>query len=350
MAGNTFGKLFCVTSFGESHGEAIGGVIDGMPAGFDVPWDILKRDIQRRKTGQSKWTSQRQEEDEVRFLSGIYEGKTTGTSIGFIIENKDAKPKDYEAIKELFRPGHGAYTYFKKYGIRDHRGGGRASARETLIRVIGGAFAKAFLQQKEIDLYGYVSQIGNLKCDPAHFEQSFIEENALFCPDAHLLSAWENLIQAARKEGESLGARVEVVANHVPAGLGEPVYEGLDARLASAMMSINAAKGVSIGDGFECVTSKGSEFRDEMTKEGFLSNHAGGTLAGISTGQPLRVSVAFKPASSILIPGRTLTHQGEETTVLTKGRHDPCVGIRAVPVVEAMMALVLADAMLLSSH
>lgn len=344
MSGSTFGRLFRLTSFGESHGPAMGGVVDGVPAGLVLSASDIQKELDRRKPGQSKFTTQRKESDRIQLLSGVFEGKTLGTPIGFIIPNEDQKSKDYSDIQHTFRPGHGDYTYFKKYGHRDHRGGGRASARETVVRVAAGAIAKAFLKEKfGISIIGFMSQMGEIKTSPSKWQLSTIEDNPFFCPQPELVPDLEQAIAEIRKQGDSIGAQVEVIATNVPVGLGEPVYNRLDADLAHALMSINAVKGVGIGDGFGCVTQKGSEHRDEMTREGFVSNHSGGVLAGISTGQLLQCSLALKPTSSILVPGKTLDEQGQEQTIKTKGRHDPCVGIRAVPVAEAMVALVLAD-------
>lgn len=344
MSGNTFGRLLCLTSFGESHGPAMGGVLDGLPSRVRIDEGFIQHQLDRRRPGQSKYTTQRREADRITLLSGVYQGQSLGTPIGFTINNEDTRSKDYEAIKAVFRPGHGDYTYSKKYGIRDPRGGGRASARETVIRVAGGAFAQLFLKQQfGIEITAYLSQMGSLKIDRSRFEQEAIENNDFFCPDPTLVPECEALIKQLRKEGDSIGAEVTVEAVNVPVGLGEPVYHRLDADLASALMSINAVKGVGIGSGFGCITQKGSEHRDEMNEQGFLSNDAGGILAGISTGQPIVATLALKPTSSIMKPGVTLTESGETTQVQTKGRHDPCVGIRAVPIAEAMVALVLAD-------
>ena len=344
MAGNTFGKIFSVTTFGESHGPAIGGVIDGCPAGLALCEQDIQIELDRRKPGQSHYTTQRREPDAVSILSGVFEGKTTGAPIGLLIQNVDQRASDYDALKGVFRPGHGDYTYFQKYGIRDHRGGGRSSARETAIRVGAGAIAKKYLKEKaNIEIIGFLSQIGHIKIDPRHFSLEQIQENPFFFPDPTQVDAIANLIDELRKEGNSIGARVQVQANHVPTGLGEPVFDRLDAELAKALMSIPAVKGVEIGDGFDVVCQKGSEHRDEMDETGFLSNHAGGILAGISTGQPIIAHIALKPTSSIRIAGKCINEQGEPIEVSTKGRHDPCVGIRAVPVAEAMMALVLMD-------
>jgi len=342
MAGNKFGKLFTVTTFGESHGIALGCIVDGCPPGLELSEADIQPALDRRKPGTSRITSQRQEPDEIKILSGVFEGKTTGTPIGLIIENKDQKTKDYEDIKEKFRPGHGDFTYEKKYGIRDYRGGGRASARETTMRVAAGAIAQKYLALKQgIHIQAYLSQLGPLAIESVDFSE--INNNPFFCPDAKQVPQLEAFIQSIRKEGDSIGAKVSVIARGVPAGFGEPVFDKLDADIAFALMGIPAAKGVEIGEGFSVITSRGSSHRDELTQEGFLSNHAGGILAGISSGQDIVAHVAFKPTSSILKPGRTVNLQGEETTIVTKGRHDPCVGIRAVPIVEAMMSLVLMD-------
>lgn len=343
MSHNTFGKLFRVTTFGESHGPAIGCVIDGCPPGLAIDADEIKHDLARRATGRSRHTSQRREQDDVQILSGVFEDRTTGTPIALLIENTDARPRDYEAIKEKFRPGHADYTYWKKYGIRDYRGGGRSSARETTMRVAAGALARKWLRQEHgIRIQGWLAQLGPIRTD-ANLDWEAIEGNVFFCPDSSLLPQLESFMDELRKSGDSVGARVNVIARNVPAGLGEPVYGKLDAELAAAMMSINAAKGVEIGAGFASVAQKGTEHRDEITREGFQSNHAGGILGGISSGQDVIVSTAFKPTSSLRIPCRSIDTQGREVEMVTKGRHDPCVGIRATPIVEAMMALVLMD-------
>ena len=344
MSGNTFGRFLSLTSFGESHGPAMGGILDGLPSRIRIDEAFIQQQLNRRRPGQSKYTTQRREADTIKILSGVLEGQSLGSSIGFLIENTDVRSKDYDAIKNVFRPGHGDYTYSKKYGIRDPRGGGRASARETVIRVAGGAIAQLFLRQHfGIEITGYLSQMGSLKIDSKRFDKQAIEENDFFCPDPQLVPELEAMITSLRKEGDSIGAQVTVEATNVPAGLGEPVFHRLDADLASGLMSINAVKGVGIGSGFDCVTQKGSEHRDEMNEQGFLTNDAGGILAGISTGQPIVATLALKPTSSIMKPGQTLTEAGETTQVQTKGRHDPCVGIRAVPIAQAMVALVLAD-------
>ena len=345
MAGNSFGQLFRVTTFGESHGLALGAVVDGCPPGLEISEADLQIDLDRRKPGTSRYTTQRREADEVKILSGVFEGKTTGTSIGLLIENTDQRSKDYSEIKDLFRPGHADYTYHQKYGQRDYRGGGRSSARETAMRVAAGAIAKKYLKQVHgIEIVGFLSQLGPIKAEG--FDESQIEQNPFFFPDAGKLEALDEYMRALKKEGNSVGAKVCVVARNVPVGLGEPVFDRLDADIAHAMMGINAVKGVEIGDGFAVVEQKGSEHRDEMTPTGFASNHAGGILGGISSGQEIVVSMALKPTSSITVPGKTITTSGEATEMITKGRHDPCVGIRAVPIAEAMLALVLMDHLL----
>lgn len=342
MSGNSFGTNFVVTTFGESHGPALGCIIDGCPPGLELSEADIQIDLDRRKPGQSKFVTQRREPDQVQILSGVFEGKTTGTPIGLLIVNEDQKSKDYDEIKEQFRPGHADFTYFHKYGIRDHRGSGRASARETAMRVAAGAIAKKYLkQQYGMKIQGFVSQIGLIKLEFQSFEAT--SQNPFFSPNLEQVPELETLINSIRKEGDSIGAKVTVVADHVPIGLGEPVFDKLDAELAYALMGINAVKAVEIGDGFNCVTQRGSEHRDELSKQGFLSNHAGGVLGGISTGQDIVVSLALKPTSSIIKPARSLNIHGEECEVVTKGRHDPCVGIRAVPIAEAMVALVLMD-------
>jgi chorismate synthase len=342
MSGNTIGKLFTVTSFGESHGPAIGCIVDGCPPGMSLTEADLQHDLDRRKPGTSRHTTQRREADEVKILSGVFEGRTTGTPIGLLIENTDQRSKDYGKISDTFRPGHADYTYQQKYGFRDYRGGGRSSARETAVRVAAGAIAKKFLQEQAgIVIRGYLSQLGPIKIDKLDWD--IIDSNPFFCPDADKVPEMEAYMDALRKEGESIGARIEVVATNVPPGLGEPIFDRLDAELAYALMSINAVKGVEIGDGFACINSKGTKFRDEITPEGFLSNHAGGILGGISSGQDITASIALKPTSSLRLPGQTINSHGEAATVITEGRHDPCVGIRATPIAEAMMAIVLMD-------
>ena len=345
MSGNTIGRLFQVTTFGESHGPALGCVIDGCPPGLEISEADFARDIDRRRTGTSHFVSQRKEADVVRILSGTFEGRTTGTSIGLLVENTDARSRDYDKIKDRFRPGHADYTYQQKYGFRDYRGGGRSSARETVVRVAAGVIARKWLAERAgIAIHGYVSNVGGLELDPIAPETAY--DNPFFCPDPSRVKELEDLIWKIREEGDSIGARVTVVAKGVPPGLGEPVFDRLDAELAYAMMGINAVKGVEIGAGFACVTQKGSEHGDPLTPSGFVGNNAGGVLGGISTGQDLEVSIAIKPTSSILIPRPSVDIQGNSVEVLTKGRHDPCVLPRAVPMVEAMVALVLADHLL----
>ncbi len=346
MSGNSYGKLFTVTTFGESHGKALGCIVDGCPPGIELSEEDLQIDLDRRKPGTSRHTTQRREADEVEILSGVFEGKTTGTAIGLLIKNTDQRSKDYSNIEETFRPAHADYVYTHKYGFRDYRGGGRSSARETAMRVAAGAIAKKFLAAKGIEVKGYLSQLGPLAIDPANFDWNEVSNNPFFSPDAKVVPEMEAYMDALRKEGNSIGAKISVVASGAPVGLGEPIFDRLDADLAHALMSINAVKGVEIGDGFDCVTQKGTEHRDEMTPEGFLSNHAGGVLGGISTGQDIIAHIALKPTSSLRLPGRSINSRGEEIEVVTKGRHDPCVGIRATPIAEAMMAIVLMDHML----
>ena len=344
MSGNTFGKLFTVTSFGESHGIALGCIVDGCPPGLALTEADLQHDLDRRKPGTSRHTTQRKEPDEVRILSGVFEGKTTGTPIGLLIENTDQKSKDYGNIKDQFRPAHADYTYWHKYGIRDYRGGGRSSARETAMRVAAGAIAKKYLQSLGIQVRGYLSQLGPIKIDKVDW--SIVNENPFFCPDADKVEAMSSYMDALRKEGDSIGARITVVAEGVPPGLGEPIFDRLDADLAHALMSINAVKGVEIGAGFDSVEQKGTQHRDELTPQGFLSNNAGGILGGISSGQEIVAHMALKPTSSLHLPGRSIDIHGNPVEVVTKGRHDPCVGIRATPIAEAMMAIVLMDHLL----
>lgn len=342
MSGNTIGRLFTLTSCGESHGPALGGIVDGCPPGLPLDETILQRDLDRRRPGTSRYTTQRREPDQVRILSGVFEGVTTGTPIGLLIENVDQKSKDYANIADTFRPGHADYTYQQKYGVRDYRGGGRSSARETAIRVAGGAIARHYLATRlGIRIRGYLAQLGPIVLDPVDLDR--VDDNPFFCPDPARVGELEDFMNALRKSGDSVGARVTVVATGVPPGLGEPVFDRLDADLAHALMSINAVKGVEIGDGFGCVDAKGTAFRDEITPGGFLSNHAGGVLGGISSGQDLVASIALKPTSSLHLPGRSVNRAGEPVTVRTTGRHDPCVGIRATPIAEAMVALVLMD-------
>ena len=345
MSGNSIGKLFTVTSFGESHGPALGCIVDGCPPGLELTAPDMQRDLDRRKPGQSRYTTQRREQDSVRILSGVFEGRTTGAPIGLLIENTDQRPRDYSKIKDLFRPSHADYSYNKKYGFRDYRGGGRSSARETAMRVAAGAIAKKYLaEQCGVSVRGYLSQLGPIQVEKVDYDE--IENNPFFCPDADKVAEMEEYMVALREQGNSIGARICVAASGVPAGLGEPVFDRLDADLAKALMSINAVKGVEIGAGFASVAQKGSEHRDEITPEGFLGNNAGGILGGISTGQDVLAQIALKPTSSIRIPGRTITVTGEPAEVVTTGRHDPCVGIRATPIAEAMMAIVLMDHLL----
>ena len=342
MSGNTIGKLFCVTSFGESHGPAIGCVVDGCPPGLVLSEADIQPELDRRKPGTSKFVTQRKEADAVKILSGVYEGRTTGTPIALLIENVDQRSYDYEKIKDVFRPNHADYAYMQKYGRRDPRGGGRSSARETAVRVAAAAIAKKWLREKlGTEIRGYCAQIGEHVMPLSDW--SLVETNPFFCGDAALIPVLENYIDQLRRDGDSVGARVNVVATHVPPGLGEPVYDRLDADLAFALMSINAVKGVEIGDGFGVVNQRGTEGRDEMTPEGFLANHSGGTAGGISTGQDIFCSIAIKPTSSITTPGKTIDVDGHATVMRTTGRHDPCVGIRATPIAEAMVALVLMD-------
>ncbi len=342
MSSNSFGKILTVTTFGESHGPAIGCVVDGCPPGMELGAEEFRHDLDRRATGKSRHTSQRREADDVEILSGVYEGKTTGTPIALLIRNTDARSKDYAEVAQTFRPAHADYTYWQKYGIRDPRGGGRSSARETTMRVAAGVIAKKWLKLRfGIVVRGYLSQIGEVT--PNAFDWNTIEENPFFWPDAAMVAELEKYMDALRKSGDSVGAKVTVVADGVPPGWGEPIYGKLDGDLAAALMSINAVKGVEIGDGFAAVAQRGSEHRDEITPQGFLSNHAGGILGGISSGQQVVASMALKPTSSILIPGRSVNLAGEPIEMRTKGRHDPCVGIRATPIGEAMVALVLMD-------
>lgn len=345
MSGNTLGKNFTVTSFGESHGPALGCIVDGCPPGLPLETEDMQHDLDRRKPGQSRFTTQRREGDVVKILSGVFEGKTTGTPIGLLIENTDQRTKDYSKIKDQFRPAHADYTYWKKYGVRDYRGGGRSSARETAMRVAAGAIAKKYLDLNfQIKVRGYLSQLGPIVVEKVDFEE--VENNPFFCPDAGKVAQMEEYMADLNKQGDSIGARVNVIASNIPVGLGEPVFDRLDADIAKALMSINAVKGVEIGSGFESIAQKGSEHRDELSRSGFLSNNAGGILGGISSGQDILASIALKPTSSIRLPGRSIDVHGEEQDVVTTGRHDPCVGIRATPIAEAMLALVLMDHLL----
>lgn len=341
MSGNTFGKLFTVTTFGESHGLALGAIVDGCPPGLPLSEEDLQLDLDRRKPGQSRYTTQRREADQVKILSGVFEGQTTGTPIGLLIENTDQRSKDYSNIKDIYRPAHADYTYMQKYGVRDYRGGGRSSARETAMRVAAGAIAKKYLATYGIQVRGYLSQLGPIKVERVDWDE--VEKNPFFCPDPSKVSEMEDYMKALNKEGDSVGAKITVVAEGVPAGLGEPIFDRLDADLAHGLMSINAVKGVEIGAGFESVAQKGTQHRDEITPERFLSNNAGGILGGISTGQTLIAHLALKPTSSLHLPGRSVNTANEPVEVVTKGRHDPCVGIRATPIAEAMMALVVMD-------
>ena len=342
MSGNTTGRLFSVTSFGESHGVAIGCIVDGCPPRLALAEDDLQIELERRRPGRSRHTTQRREPDRVRILSGVFEGLTTGAPIGLLIENVDQRPKDYSRIKDLFRPGHADYTYAKKYGIRDYRGGGRSSARETATRVAAGAIAKKYLRERfGVRIQAHLAQLGPIPID--FVDADAIEANPFFCPDPARVAELEDYMDRLRRTGDSVGARLHVTATNVPAGLGEPVFDRLDADVAHAMMSINAVKAVGIGVGFGCVEQTGSEHRDEISAHGFLSNNAGGVLGGISSGQNIEVDVAFKPTSSIRVPGRTIDVDGGEREISTTGRHDPCVALRAAPIVEAMLAMVLMD-------
>ena len=342
MSGITLGKLFCVTSFGESHGPAYGGVVDGCPPGMALAAEDIQKELDRRKPGTSRHVTQRRESDTIEILSGVFEGKTTGTAIGFLIRNEDQRSRDYSALAETFRPGHADYTYWQKYGIRDYRGGGRASARETTVRVAAGAIAKKWLSEKHgVVVRGHLAQLGPT---PIPFQSwDLVEQNPFFAPNLDIVPQLERFMDDLRAAGDSCGAKVTVVAENVPVGWGEPVYDRLDADIAYAMMGINAVKGVEIGAGFASVAQRGSEHGDELTPDGFLSNNAGGTLGGISTGQDVVVHLALKPTSSIRIPRRSIDKQGKPVTVETTGRHDPCVGIRATPIAEAMLAIVLMD-------
>ncbi len=342
MSGNTFGKSFTVTSFGESHGPALGCIVDGCPPGLPLAEEDLQVDVERRRPGTSQFTTQRRESDTVRILSGVFEGRTTGTPIGLLVQNEDQRSRDYEKIKDRFRPGHADYAYQQKYGFRDYRGGGRSSARETVMRVAAGAIARKFLAARlNVAIHGYLAQMGAIVLEPVDVASA--RDNPFFCPDPSRVKELEEFVWKIREEGDSIGARVTVVARGVPPGLGEPVFGRLDAELAGAMMSINAVKGVEIGAGFAVVAQRGSEHRDELTPRGFKSNHAGGVLGGISSGQDIVVSLALKPTSSITVPGDTIDVDGKPAEIITTGRHDPCVGIRATPIAEAMLALVLMD-------
>ena len=342
MSGNSFGKLFTVTTFGESHGVALGCTIDGCPPGMSLCESDIQIHLDKRRPGQSKHTTQRNEPDQVRILSGIFEGKTTGTPIGLLINNKDHRSKDYGDIKDKFRPGHADYTYQQKYGIRDYRGGGRSSARETAMRVAAGAIARKYLFERlGLEIKGYLSQIGNLTLDC--MDLAYVDENPFFCADVSRIEELEVFMEKLKLAGDSIGAKISILATNVPPGLGEPVFDKLEADLAHGLMSINAVKGVEMGSGFASISQKGSEHRDSITPEGFLKNDAGGTLGGISSGQDILTSIALKPTSSISVPGKTINKAGQESEIITKGRHDPCVGLRATPIAEAMVALVLMD-------
>jgi len=342
MSGNTFGTLFTVTSFGESHGPALGCIVDGCPPGLELSEEDLQADVERRRTGTSKFTSQRKEPDKVRILSGVFEGKTTGTPIGLLVENTDQRSRDYDKIKDRFRPGHADYTYQQKYGFRDYRGGGRSSARETVMRVAAGAIARKYLLERYgVKIRGYLAQLGPIKLDAPNID--FAYDNPFFCADPSRIDELEQYMTNIRREEDSIGARVNVIATGVPPGWGEPIFDRLDAEIAYAMMSINAVKGVELGAGFASVEQKGSEHRDIMTPKGFTSNNAGGVLGGISSGQDIVVSMALKPTSSISLPCMTIDVSGNPIEVVTTGRHDPCVGLRATPIAEAMLALVLMD-------
>ncbi|MGI9344082.1 MAG: chorismate synthase [Gammaproteobacteria bacterium] len=342
MSGNTIGKLFAVTTFGESHGPALGGVVDGCPPGMALSETDMQVDLERRRPGKSRHTTQRKEPDAVRILSGVFDGVTTGTSIGLLVENVDQRSKDYSKIKDLFRPGHADYTFHQKYGIRDYRGGGRASARETVIRVAAGAIAKKYLRERVgVEIHGYLRQLGPIVVDAPHPDT--VDDNPFFCADPDRVPELEAYMDALRKEGDSIGARLSIRATGMPVGLGEPVFDKLEADVAHALMSIGAVKGVEFGDGFACVEQKGTEHRDELAPSGFKKNSSGGTLGGISSGQDVRVSIAMKPTSSIRLPGETIDVAGQPAEIVTTGRHDPCVGLRATPIAEAMLAIVLLD-------
>ncbi len=342
MSGNSFGRAFTVTTFGESHGPALGCIIDGCPPGMALDEDDIQRDLERRRPGKSRHTTARREPDKVKILSGVFEGVTTGTPIGLLIENQDQRSKDYGDIKDKFRPGHADYTYQQKYGIRDYRGGGRSSARETTMRVAAGAVARKYLFERAgIEINGYLSQLGPIQL--ACVDMSAVDENPFFCADPQRVEELAEFMDQLRREGDSIGAKISVLATGVPPGLGEPVFDKLEADLARGLMSINAVKGVELGAGFAAVSQRGSEHRDEMGPDGFNKNDAGGTLGGISSGQDILASIALKPTSSISVPGKTVDKAGKATEIVTTGRHDPCVGLRATPIAEAMVALVLMD-------
>jgi len=342
MSGNSIGRNFVVTTFGESHGRALGCIVDGCPPGLPLAESDIQIDLDRRRPGRSRHTTQRNEPDQVQILSGVFEGVTTGTPIGLLIENKDQRSRDYGDIKDKFRPGHADYTYQQKYGIRDYRGGGRSSARETAMRVAAGAIARKYLQAKlGIEIRGYLAQLGPIELDAV--DLGIVDDNPFFCADPSRLDELESFMDELREQGDSIGAKISVVASNIPPGLGEPVFDKLEAAIAHGLMSINAVKGVELGAGFRAVTQKGSEHRDEIGADGFSKNDAGGTLGGISSGQDLVASIALKPTSSISVPGKTIDKTGAETEIVTKGRHDPCVGLRATPIAEAMVALVIMD-------
>lgn len=342
MSGNTFGRVFTVTTYGESHGLALGCIVDGCPPGMALSEADIQHDLDRRRPGRNRHTTQRNEADQVKILSGVFEGKTTGTPIGLMVENTDQRSKDYGDIKDKFRPGHADYTYQQKYGIRDYRGGGRSSARETTMRVAAGAIAKKYLQQRlGVEVRGYLSQLGAIELDAV--DLGCVDENAFFCADPSRIAELDQFMDKLRDQGDSIGAKISVLASNVPPGLGEPVFDKLEADIAHGLMSINAVKGVELGAGFKAVTQRGSEHRDELSADGFSKNDAGGTLGGISSGQELLASIALKPTSSVSVPGKTIDKQGKNTEIVTSGRHDPCVGLRATPIAEAMVALVLLD-------
>jgi len=342
VSGNTFGRIFTVTTFGESHGPAIGCIVDGCPPGMELSAADIQGDLDRRRPGRNRHTTQRNEPDQVKILSGVFEGKTTGTPIGLLVENTDQRSKDYGDIKDKFRPGHADYTYQQKYGIRDYRGGGRSSARETTMRVAAGAIAKKYLLERlGIEVRGYLSQLGSIELAAKDF--TTIDDNAFFCADPERVEELDKFMDELREQGDSIGAKISVLANNMPPGLGEPVFDKLGADIAHGLMSINAVKGIEIGAGFSAITQRGSEHRDEMSADGFSKNDAGGTLGGISSGQDLLASIALKPTSSVAVKGKTIDKTGKDTEIVTKGRHDPCVGLRATPIAEAMVALVIMD-------
>ena len=342
MAGNTIGKLFTVTTSGESHGPGMAAIVDGCPPGMELSEEDIQQELEKRRPGTSRFTSQRKEPDQVKIMSGIFEGKTTGTPINLVVGNVDQKSKDYSAIKDKFRPGHADYSYYHKYGIRDYRGGGRSSARETVMRVAAGAIAKKYLKERVgMEIYGYLSQLGSISVELK--EKDFIGTNPFFAGDPKKIEELESFMDQLRRDGDSIGAKINILATQVPVGLGEPVFDKLEADIAHALMSINAVKGVEIGAGFSVVTQRGSEHRDEIDSSGFKQNNSGGTLGGISSGQDILASIALKPTSSIIKPAETIDKSGEETEIVTKGRHDPCVGLRATPIAEAMLAITLMD-------